>query len=183
MKKLYIIRHAKASWDHPEQPDFERTLTEQGLIDAHTIAQQLKQQKIKPDYILSSSAERAIKTAEAFAHELGFPAKNIVTNEHIYTAGVEELVKIIKSFNTKFNSVFLIGHNPTLTSVAHFLSEGLKINLTTCGVLGISFKTSKWEEVVETEGKFIDYWHPHHDLHEPKEESHDQSHGSNTNRA
>lgn len=172
MKKLYLIRHAKASWDHPEQADFERPLTEQGQIDAHAMAQQLQQQKIKPDLILTSSAERAVKTAEIFAEELKYPEKNIVKDMTIYTGGVEDLVSLIKTFNSKYKNVFLFGHNPTLTLVSHFLCEGLKTNLTTCGVLGISFSTGAWKDVVETEGKFLTYLHPHHDLHEHKEEPH-----------
>jgi len=179
MKKLYLIRHAKASWENTEQADFDRPLTAVGETDAHSIAQQLKEQKVKPDLIISSTAPRALKTAEIFAEELGYSAKKITTDEHIYTGGVEELVKLIKTLPTKNKTVFLVGHNPTLTLVAHYLSEGLRLNIATCGVLAIGFNMTEWQDIVETEGKFLSYVHPHHDLHEHKD-SHDQSSGSSS---
>lgn len=176
MKKLYLIRHAKASWDHPEQNDFDRTLTEQGEIDAHEMAKQLQESKIKPDLILSSSADRALKTAQIFAEELRYPIKNIATDAHIYTGGVEELVKVIKELKAKYDTVFLVGHNPSLTLLSHYLCEGLRLNLATCGVLSISYDMTKWDELVETDGQFLAYLHPHHELGEHRE-SHEQESG------
>ena len=164
MKTLYLIRHAKASWDHPEQPDIERTLTELGETDAHNIAQRLKKEGCKPDLIIASTAARALKTAEIFAEELGYPLDKITTDSHIYTGGVEEIVQLIKTFNSKTNTILLIGHNPTLTLLSHFLCEGLHMTITTCGVLGMGFEMKDWKEVVETEGQFLAYTHPHHDF-------------------
>lgn len=181
MKKLYLIRHAKASWDTSDQSDFDRPLTEQGRQDAHTMAEQLKQQKLKPDFILSSNAERAIRTAEIFAEELNYPIKNINTDSHMYMGGVEELIKLLKGINSKFKTVFLVGHNPSLTLLSHLLSEGLRLNIATSGVVSISFNMSDWKNIVETEGKFLEYIHPHLDLHEHStDESHEQNSGSTT---
>jgi phosphohistidine phosphatase len=171
MKKLYLIRHAKASWDNPDQPDYDRPLTELGEKDCHAMAMQLKEQKTVPDKMISSSAARAMKTAEIFAEVLNFPEKKIVSDIHIYTGGVEELVSMIKAFDAKLNTVFIFGHNPSLTLLAHFLCEGLRMTITTCGVLSIGFDMKNWEDIVETEGKLLAYDHPHHefpDAHEPQ---------------
>ncbi len=43
---------------------------------------------------------------------------------------------------------------------------GLRMNISTCGILGIKFDMNQWEDAVETEGQFISYIHPEHDLHE-----------------
>lgn len=166
MKKLYLIRHAKASWDNPEQTDFERPLTEQGKIDIGNMAKQLNEQQLKPDLIISSNAVRALDTAQIMASELQFPPDQIIADEHIYSGGVEDLVTIVKAINAKCNTVFFVGHNPTLTLLAHYLCEGTRVVITTCGVLGIGFEMKKWEDAVETEGKFLTYFHPHHEQHE-----------------
>ena len=34
MKTLYLVRHAKSSWKHPELSDFERPLNKRGKNDA-----------------------------------------------------------------------------------------------------------------------------------------------------
>lgn len=167
MKKLYLVRHAKASWENPDQSDHDRPLTTQGEADAHDIANQLKEQKVKIDAMFSSTAERALSTAQIFAEEFAFPVDKITKDSHIYTGGVEELVELIKKMDAKWNTVFLVGHDPTLTLLSHYLSEGLRISITTCGVVGIGFAMKKWDEVVETEGKFLLYLHPHHEHHEP----------------
>lgn len=166
MKKLYLIRHAKASWDNPDQTDFERPLTPQGVLDTHTMAKELKTQKIIPDLIISSNANRALHTAQILAKDLEYPADEILIDSHIYEAGVEDLVAIVKAINAKFKTIFFVGHNPSLTLLAHYLCEGTRVTIATCGILGIGFDMKKWEEAVETEGKFLTYFHPHHEHHE-----------------
>lgn len=166
MKKLLLIRHAKASWDNPDQSDFERPLTSQGEIDVHGMAQQLKEQQITPDLIITSNAVRALSTAQILAEEFQYAAEKIVSNPHIYSGGVEDLVSIVKTIDSKLNNIFFIGHNPSLTLLGHYLCEGTRVTIATCGVLGIGFKMKKWEEAVATEGNFLIYFHPHHDHHE-----------------
>lgn len=165
MKKLYLIRHAKASWEHPEQEDIARPLTPQGEEDAKDMAHLLKKHKVGVDLMLSSTAVRAIATAKIMAQELDYKFDKIITNERIYNGGVEELVEIIKEIPSKEKTVLLFGHNPSLTWLAHYLCETFRMNLATCGVLGISFDVKSWSDLSSVEGTFIDYYHPHHEHH------------------
>lgn len=171
MKKLYLIRHAKASWDNPEHADHERPLTPLGETDAHSMAEQLKAAKVVPDLMITSGAKRAKHTSEIFAEVLSIPAKKIITDDHIYTGGVEELVNMLKKLDKKLDTVFIVGHNPSLTLLAHFLCEGLRMTITTCGILSIGFDMQNWNDVVQSDSKFLEYLHPHHefpDAHEPE---------------
>lgn len=171
MKKLYLIRHAKASWDNPDHADHERPLTPLGETDAHNMAEQLKTAKVIPDLILTSAATRAMRTTEIFAEVLGVPAKKIITDDHIYSGGVEELVSTLKKLDKKLETVFIVGHNPSLTLLSHFFCEGLRMTITTCGILSIGFDMQDWNHVVESDSKFLEYLHPHHefpDAHEPE---------------
>lgn len=63
MKYLYIIRHAKSSWDDPSLNDFDRPLNTRGEGDIPRMADFLIQQKVMPDLVLSSPAKRAELTA------------------------------------------------------------------------------------------------------------------------
>jgi len=163
MKNLYIIRHAKASWEHPELPDFDRPLIETGEQQARMMAAQLNEQKIKPDGILSSTAVRAIETAKIIAEDLAFPLKKIATNETIYSGSVEEIIELIKEFDPGWNTAFLFGHNPNLTWLAHYLCDQARMNIPTCGIIGISFDMKSWKKLVATEGKLISFIHPPHE--------------------
>lgn len=67
MKLLFLIRHAKSSWDDPAQPDKDRPLNDRGRCDAPKIGERLAKRDLKPDLILSSPAVRALETAEIIA--------------------------------------------------------------------------------------------------------------------
>lgn len=160
MKTLFLIRHAKATWEQPGQPDFARTLTQQGIQQAQSIGQMLHAKNIKPNYMLSSTAPRAVTTAEILANELGYSPNNIITDAKIYAEGVEKLNEIIQNFDDKFNIVFLIGHNPNLTWLVHYLCQKARMNLPTCGTVGINFAVNTWAELYENEGELLMFLQP-----------------------
>ena len=66
MKTLFLIRHAKSSWDSTVTLDFERPLNERGKKDAPEMAERLFNKKISIDAGVSRPAKRAKKTAEIF---------------------------------------------------------------------------------------------------------------------
>lgn len=165
MKTLYLIRHAKASWDHTELEDFDRPLTNSGQVDAREMGQQLKNLVIKPDAIIASPAPRALLTAQLIAGELNFPLEKIHTDKNIYSSGVEELIHIIEQTNVSVNTLLLFGHNPNLTWLVHYLCEDAKMNMPTCGVVGIEFNMQDWAQLSNAAGKLITFIHPEHEQH------------------
>ena len=70
MKKLYLIRHAKSSWDNVEMDDFDRPLNERGEKDAPHMAKLLKHRDVAIDRMITSPANRALSTCHAFAKVL-----------------------------------------------------------------------------------------------------------------
>ena len=59
MKTLYLVRHAKSSWDDPGMPDRDRPLEERGERDAAKMGERWSRRHVKPQLILSSPAVRA----------------------------------------------------------------------------------------------------------------------------
>jgi phosphohistidine phosphatase len=164
IKNLYLIRHAKASWEQENLHDFERPLTEVGKQDAHLMGAQLKARGAVIDCLLASSAARAITTATIIAEELEFPVDKIATDEQIYNAGVEELIARIKHIDKRYNSVACVGHNPSLTWLFHYLCEGEKASLPTCGIVNIQFTMADWSQLSSAEGKKAFFIHPEHEV-------------------
>ena len=72
MKTLFLIRHAKSSWDDSTLDDHERPLNQRGKANAPIMAKRLQKLGIKPDMLFSSTAERAASTAQVFAEHLDF---------------------------------------------------------------------------------------------------------------
>ena len=73
MKTLYLARHAKSSWKHPELKDIERPLNKRGKRDAPYIGDLLKEEGVKPDILISSPAVRARKTSVVIAEKIDYP--------------------------------------------------------------------------------------------------------------
>ena len=71
MKTVLILRHAKSSWNDPLLSDHDRPLNKRGKRDAPYIGEFLKRRQLVPDLILSSTAKRARKTAQAVAKASG----------------------------------------------------------------------------------------------------------------
>lgn len=159
MKILYLVRHAKSSWNHPELSDIERPLNKRGKRDAPFIGNLLKEKSVKPDILISSPAVRARKTASVIAEIIGYPKSKIFIDENIYEASSTELISIIQGFDDKYSSVMMFGHNPGLTMVNNYLTDSFIDNMPTCGVVGIRFNSS-WKKVENRSGDVFLFIYP-----------------------
>ncbi len=65
MKTLLLLRHAKSSKDDTSLRDVGRPLNERGEEDAQLIGKYIRKQKIRPNLVISSPAERARQTAKS----------------------------------------------------------------------------------------------------------------------
>lgn len=168
MKKLYLIRHAKSSWEHPEQEDSLRPLNEQGQIDAHEMSQWLTEQDPKIDLILSSPAVRAFETARIFAKTLEYPENKIQQNELIYDANVDDLISVIDDVPDRYKNILLFGHVPSLNLLANFLCDDHLVNIPTCGIYCVEINSNHWKDFSESETKAAFFKYPkHHDEKPP----------------
>lgn len=161
MKTLYIIRHAKSSWDAKTLGDIERPLNDRGKRDAPRMGKRLKEKDIHPNLIVSSPAKRAYSTAKRIAKILKYPKDAIKVVDKLYHADEDTMLQIVNKFKDKHDVVILFGHNPGLTEfVNSIMSEELDIdNVPTCGVVAFQFQADRWEQVTWGTGKllFFDY--------------------------
>ncbi len=160
MKKLYLVRHSKSSWDNPNLDDFDRPLNKRGKRDAPFMGELLNKLGVKPDIIVSSPAKRAYATAKEIAKALNYPKRKIVKNENIYMATAGELLKIINEFPDEISSAMIFGHNPGLTQICNLLSNANIINIPTSGFAEIDFETGSWKNIVPSSGKLAAFEYP-----------------------
>ena len=143
MKNLYLIRHAKSDWSDESKSDFDRGLNKRGEKAILTMANALKEKKAVPDLILSSSAKRAKLTAKGLAKELGY-SKEILFLDVLYLCEPETWVEIIHSINDRYDSVFIVGHNPEITQLSNSLMDDYIDNVPTLGIVGFDVLVKKW---------------------------------------
>jgi phosphohistidine phosphatase len=155
MKRLILIRHAQASWGHPELDDFERPLTKRGERDARVMGRRLAHQQIKPDVIIASPAHRAIRTAALMAKEVRFPITAIVPNQDLYAADVSELMSILQQLDDAWAQVMVVGHNPGLTRLSASLTHAQVDPLPPCGVFCVDLALASWKELAPGSGAVV----------------------------
>lgn len=160
MKTLYIIRHAKSSWENPLLDDFSRPLNDRGKRDAPRMAKRLKEKKIKPDLLLSSPARRALATAKRMAEGLDVSSSKIKTDAALYHASVNTLFETLSQLKDKYDHVMLFGHNPGLTDFVNELLPLAVDNLPTCAVVACSFDIDTWADLKSKKGKLLFYDFP-----------------------
>lgn len=155
MKQLYLIRHAKASTEHPELPDIERELTEQGRHQAEKLAQRLKKINVNPSVMLVSPATRAQETAKIIAKGLGVGENKIETKPSLYEENIGLLVEVIKAIPVNQDQVIIVAHNPTLSWFATYLSNNNPVDLSPCGIFAMQFDMPSWDKIAAAEGSVI----------------------------
>ena len=121
MPTLYLLRHAKSSWDDPALPDRERPLAPRGRRDAKRIAKHLVRLGLEPELVVCSSAVRTRETLELVRPALG--ASTIELEDDLYAASADELLARIHLVPDTVGSVMLIGHNPGLQALALLLAS------------------------------------------------------------
>lgn len=149
MKTLYLVRHAKSSWDHTELKDTDRPLMGKGINKTKKTIKFLREKKVSIDLMISSPALRAYETAKLIAKGLDYPLDKIVTERKLYEGTVDDILGLIRETENNTDSLMLFGHNPVFSMLAGSLIDIGDDYLPTSGVACISFHTDKWKKISE----------------------------------
>jgi len=122
MRKLFLLRHAKSSWDDPVLTDFDRPLSRRGREAAARVAGFVKRSELVPDLALVSTARRTRETWEALAQIM--PTVPASYEPGLYAAGQSDLFRRLRQLDSQADAVILVGHNPGLERLADFLGGG-----------------------------------------------------------
>lgn len=119
---LYVLRHAKSSWDDPGLDDRDRPLARRGRRDARRLARFLSSERITPDLVLCSSSLRTRETLAALLPSLEGEVQLLV-EDALYGADARTLLQRLRAVPEAVPSVMLIGHNPGLHELVLELAE------------------------------------------------------------
>lgn len=122
-KTLLILRHGKSDWS-TGQEDFHRPLIERGRLGSQKMGAWIKHQKLVPDAVLSSTAERARATTAAACKAMGVPLSKVRWDERLYAAPVEDLLAALADCPKSAHRVMVVGHNPGLEELIDYLNQG-----------------------------------------------------------
>jgi phosphohistidine phosphatase len=109
LRELYVLRHAKSSWDEPGLDDHERPLAPRGRRAVDALARYVEADGIRPGLVLCSSARRARETMEG----IGLAGRILIEPE-LYSANVDQLLARLWRIPGQTDSAMVVGHNPAL---------------------------------------------------------------------
>jgi phosphohistidine phosphatase len=121
VKTLVVMRHAKAEQSGPS--DFERQLSDRGIVDATEAGQWLANRGVEPDQALVSAAVRTQQTWESVDAGGGWDLEG-TPDDALYEAGTETALDLIRGVDDAIRTLVVVGHNPTMASLAALLDDG-----------------------------------------------------------
>ena len=157
MKTLYLVRHAKSSWEH-DVIDHERPLNNRGFKDADLVSSHLKNTLETPNLVISSDAMRAKTTAMIFAKNLGINEDDIVLNHQLYDFSGRDLTEVISNCDDIIHTLMVFGHNHAMTAFVNTYGDEYTGNVATSGFTHIKFDIDTWKDLKQ--GKTIQTLYP-----------------------
>ncbi len=159
MKTLLLLRHAKSSWKDQGLDDHDRPLNKRGKREAPRMGQLLKDEGLLPQFIVSSSAKRAWRTAECVAIHSGYRGESRVTSE-LYAAPAERIREVIQTTPDNVERLLLVAHNPGLEELLEPL-VGVYTPLSSAALALVELEIDSWRALSDdVQGKLIKVWQP-----------------------
>jgi len=147
VKRLTLMRHANAQWKDPQISDFDRPLNRRGISEAEAMSRRLIELKLIPTIVLASSARRAQQTADIVARELGVAPRKLRTDESLYLAAAEDILRVIQTTGPRIPHLMIVGHNPGISELANLLAPTAHVELATAAMCSLSFDSRSWSDV------------------------------------
>ena len=159
MKRLYLIRHAKSSWNSPELSDHDRPLNERGNADAPEMAERLALQPLANPHVLISSAKRTQETWQHIAAATGIEEKNTTVLEQLYLAPAQVMMQCIANLPDDCETAIVIGHNPGISELAGYTGADV-VTMVTAQVVGLEVHVEQWSHLSAGTGDIVYFDYP-----------------------
>lgn len=157
VRQLLLMRHGKSDWDADYGPDHDRPLSRRGVRSARLMGRMLAESDLAPDHVISSSAVRALSTAQ-LAAESGRWTAEVVANAGLYETGVDSVLGFAAEA-PDISRLMLVGHQPTWSMLVRKLT-GAFAEMKTASVAVIDLPIGRWAELPESGGALISLYHP-----------------------
>ena len=160
MRHLYLLRHAKSSWNEPALKDFDRPLAPRGWNTAPLMGDYMEKQGYKPDCILCSPAMRTRETLEMIQRHLnGSP--EVFFNDSLYHASASGIIDLIRTLDGRYGKLLVIGHNPGIQELALLLTgrgprhiwQAMWAKYPTAALAVLNFDLASWSDLKPRQGE------------------------------
>lgn len=120
-RRLVLMRHARAGY--ADGSDFDRPLADAGAEDARVAGRWLADLGVSAEAALVSAAVRAARTYAALAAGAGW-SLDASLDRALYHADDQSALDLIRLVDPEVRSLVVVGHNPTIATLAQLLDDG-----------------------------------------------------------
>ncbi|MBX2881835.1 MAG: histidine phosphatase family protein [Granulosicoccus sp.] len=138
------MRHAKSSWKNPGFSDHDRPLNKRGDRDAPLMAQRLLARNSVPNLILSSSAARALATAEHLKNQFD-QTPDVLVDQALYLASPTVITSVLNAMDPGVSHILVVAHNPGLEDLCAILEQDSPSHLPTAAIR--QFSCPVWDQI------------------------------------
>lgn len=158
-KTLLILRHAKSSWKDEGVADYDRPLKKRGKRDAPRMGALLRQERLVPDFVITSSAKRAQATTALAVEACGYVGEVYITRD-LYQADMLTYFDVLREVDDAYHRVMVVGHNPGLETFLDALT-GVGEPMPTAALAYVKLPINTWQDLNEgTLGELVNLWRP-----------------------
>lgn len=150
MKHILFLRHAKSSWSDPGLDDFDRPLSGRGLKDAPRMGKYLRKVDYKPNYVVSSPAQRAMQTTQLCVEGMKKDEDIINWDRGLYFDTPLNYIQAVRKTPDHVDTMMLVGHNPLIESATSLLcggNDGTSVRVPTAGLVCLESFALRWEDI------------------------------------
>jgi phosphohistidine phosphatase len=113
MPTLFVLRHAKSSWNNASMADHDRPLNARGRRAAELLAAHIGALDPPPALVLASTARRVRETIDPLLARLPAGAEVLIEDD-LYGAAAPDVVVRLRRVPDATPSVLVVAHNPGL---------------------------------------------------------------------
>lgn len=146
MKTLLVMRHAKSDWGAASARDHDRPLNSRGVKAARDMARFLSEGGMVPDLVISSTAVRAVTTAELAVDSGGWGCA-ITTRPELYASDPDRVLEVLVTVEASVNRLLITGHEPTWSGLVSRLIGGGRIRMPTAAVACLDLPQGSWADL------------------------------------
>ena len=146
MKTLLVMRHAKSDWGAAFGDDHERPLARRGVKAARRMGRFLADAGAAPQLVISSTAVRALTTAE-LAAEAGDWGCPIITTRDLYASDAESVLERVGETEAGVERLLIAGHEPTWSTLVTWLIGGGRVRMPTAAVACLDLPHGEWVDL------------------------------------
>lgn len=159
MRTVYLLRHAKSSWDDSTLADHDRPLAPRGSNAVPLVADHMRSEGVVPEVVLCSTARRTRQTLALLGDAIAADSDLRIESD-LYSASADTLVARLRELHDTVERVLVIGHNPGLERLVWLLTRDRPAKFPTAALATLDATIDRWIDLKPGSAQLTDFVRP-----------------------